>query len=298
MAQSPGEKPSILVQLDPDPQPSAFDGVVAVDAGVDHLFRHAGVQPEQVRDLVFGTIFTRGVDELNRTAIFVGGSRVADGEALLVQVLASFFGPMRVSVMMDANGANTTAAAAVISASRHLTLSGSSALVLAGTGPVGQRAARLLSAAGATVRVGSRDERRAASVCETIAADLGSAVLEPWAIDSTDAAARALDGVELVVAAGAAGVELLAESVWHEASTLRVAIDLNAVPPLGIAGLEVTDKAVERHGAVCYGAIGVGGTKMKIHKAAVRQLFTQNDLVLDVDSIYQLGQHLEDNGNG
>ena len=151
---------------------------------------------------------------------------------------------------------------------------------------------------GATVRVGSRDERRAASVCETIAADLGSAVLEPWAIDSTDAAARALDGVELVVAAGAAGVELLAESVWHEASTLRVAIDLNAVPPLGIAGLEVTDKAVERHGAVCYGAIGVGGTKMKIHKAAVRQLFTQNDLVLDVDSIYQLGQHLEDNGNG
>ena len=30
----------ILIQLDPDQQPSVFDSVVAVDAGVEQLFRH------------------------------------------------------------------------------------------------------------------------------------------------------------------------------------------------------------------------------------------------------------------
>ena len=36
-------KPHILIQLDTDSQPSVFDGVVAVDSGVAHLFRHSGI---------------------------------------------------------------------------------------------------------------------------------------------------------------------------------------------------------------------------------------------------------------
>ena len=43
---------------------------------------------------------------------------------------------------------------------------------------------------------------------------------------------------------------------------------------------------------ICYGAIGVGGTKMKIHKAAVRQLFEAHDQVLDAEEIYRIGQRL------
>src|SRR3954466_5543663 len=113
---SDATKPTILLQLDPDPQPSVFDGVVAVDAGVAHLFRHGGVPPDKVRDLVHGALFTRGGPDLKRTAIFVGGSDVARGEAILKAVTDSFFGPFRVSVLLDANGANTTAAAAVLAA--------------------------------------------------------------------------------------------------------------------------------------------------------------------------------------
>jgi hypothetical protein len=78
-----GDKAKILVQLDTDPQASVFDGVVAVDAGVNHLFRHAGVQASQVRDLVYGAMFTRGGDDLAATAVFIGGSDVAAGERLL-----------------------------------------------------------------------------------------------------------------------------------------------------------------------------------------------------------------------
>ena len=68
-----------------------------------------------------------------------------------------------------------------------------------------------------------------------------------------------------------------------------MAIDLNAVPPLGIEGIDVMDKAKERAGVCCYGAIGVGGTKMKIHRAAIEKLFTRNDLVLDAEEVFALG---------
>lgn len=285
-------KPTILIQLDTDPQPSVFDAVVAVDSGVTHLFRHAGVTPDSVVGLVHGAVFTRGVDDLRATALFVGGSDVAAGEAVLAKIRQTFFGPMRVSVMLDSNGANTTASAAVLAAGKHLALRGATALVLAGTGPVGQRAARLLAGEGARVRVASRHVDRARKACEQIAAARPGVELTPVGTGTPAELAAALDGAEVVIAAGAAGVELLSASARAAACSLRVAIDLNAVPPVGLAGIEATDKARDRDGQVCYGALGVGGAKMKLHKRAVARLFETNDQVLDADELYALGKSL------
>src|SRR3954463_626314 len=134
----------ILLCLDTDAQPSVFDAVVAVDAGIDQLLRHGGVKADAVRDLVYGAMFTRGPAELKNTAIFIGGSDVAAGEAGLAKKRDCFFGPMRVSVMLDSNGANTTAAAAVLSAQKHLRLENQTVAVLAATGSVGRRIVRLL----------------------------------------------------------------------------------------------------------------------------------------------------------
>ena len=92
-----------------------------------------------------------------------------------------------------------------------------------------------------------------------------------------------------MIAAGAPGIALLPDVLRRSATDLKVAIDLNAVPPTGIGGIQPQDKAVERDGQICYGAIGVGGTKMKLHKAAIRGLFESNDLVLDAEEIYALG---------
>src|SRR5687767_1595333 len=114
--------PKILLCLDADAQPSVFDSVVAVDAGVDHLFRHGGVKPAAVRDLVYGAMFTRAPADLKNTALFIGGADVTAGEALLKAASDCFFGPMRVSAMLDSNGANTTAAAAVLAMRRHVDL--------------------------------------------------------------------------------------------------------------------------------------------------------------------------------
>ncbi len=288
------EKRKILIQLDSDVQPSLFDRVVAIDAGADEVFSYGSVKPEQVQGLVHGAIFTRGPKDLARTAIFLGGSDVSAGEKLLAEVqkhLLPQFG-LRVSVLLDANGANTTAAAAVRAAGRHLELKTARALVLGGTGPVGQRAALLLARQGAEVRLSSRQLPRAESAAAAIRARVSGAKVEPFAVGSPQDLAAALEGRTLVIAAGAAGVVLLPKSARLGCSTLRVAIDLNAVPPLGIEGVGMADKGKEQDGILTYGALGVGDTKMKLHKLAVARLFESNDQILDAERIYDLAQTL------
>lgn len=280
----------ILVCLDTDSQASVFDAVVAIDAGAEQLLRHGGVGPEDVRSLVYGAMFTRGPGDLKNTAVFIGGSDVAAGEQLLAKARECFFGPMRVSLMLDSNGANTTAGAAVLCAGKHLALQGARATVLASTGSVGRRAARLLAREGAEVRVASRKLRRAEEVCAEVGDAAPHARLSPCVVDDASSLRDALEGAALVVAAGAPGVELLPEEIRRQSPDLKVAIDLNAVPPVGIGGIDPQDKAREHDGQICYGAIGVGGLKMKLHKAALRKLFDTNDLVLDAEEIYELGK--------
>ena len=285
-------KPKILVQLDPDEHASVFDAVVAIDAGVEQLLQYSALESPQVRALVHGAMFTRGPQDLKNTAIFVGGSNVAKGETLLADVVKSFFGPMRVSVMFDANGANTTAAAAVLAAAKHTELKGAQALVLAATGPVGQRVLRMLAREGASVRAASRDPQRAAAVCHTVNELVPDADIRPVSVTTNEQIREALRDVQVIIAAGAAGVQLLSKAHRATANAAKVAIDLNAVPPLGIEGIEVNDSGKDRDGLICYGAIGVGGTKMKIHKAAIRKLFESNDQVLDAEQILQVGKEL------
>jgi hypothetical protein len=287
-----GEKSKILIQLDCDPHPSVFDRVVAVDAGAQHVFSYGGVEPRAVRDLVHGAIFTRGGDSLKSTAIFIGGSRVDRCEEILAAVRKSFFGPMRVSVLLDPSGANTTAAAAVAVASRHASVAGAQALVLGSTGPVGRRVARLLARSGASVRAASRSIDRSQEVAEQVRAVLPAAQVTAVATSDPASLERALDGIDVVVSAGGPGARLLPLAARQAARKLKVAVDLNAVPPEGIEGVQAMDAGVERDGAVVYGAIGVGGLKMKVHKAALARLFESKGLVLDVDEVYEVARAL------
>jgi len=291
----------ILIQLDCDPQPSTFDAVVAVDAGADVLLRHGGVTTDNVVSLVHGAMFTRGGQDLAATAIFVGGSDVAAAEAVYERIRQTFFGPVRVGVMLDPAGANTTASAAVVAAGRHLPLADLStaghlqALVLGGTGPVGQRVARLLARRNVRVAVASRSLSRAADVCRRIEADVQGATLQPvetLAATPTGAFREALEQAELIVAAGAAGVTLLDAAGRQLARKARVLIDLNAVPPAGIDGIVATDKAKMEGGVVVYGALGVGGTKMKIHRAAIAKLFESTSAMLDAEEMLAIGESL------
>jgi saccharopine dehydrogenase-like NADP-dependent oxidoreductase len=166
-------------------------------------------------------------------------------------------------------------------------------LVLAATGPVGSRAVRLLAGEGAIVRAASRSLDRSEAVCARVREKRTDAQASAWQTSNDDELAKALDGASVVIAAGAAGAMLLPAGVRSGAKALKVAIDLNAVPPLGIEGVKAHDRAAERDSAICYGALGVGATKMKIHKEAIRRLFTKNDLVLDAAEVLQIGKGLE-----
>lgn len=286
--------PKILIQFDTDKSCSTFDAVVAVDSGVQHLLQYSDINSENVVGLVHGAMFTRGPDQLKNTAIFVGGSNVADGEKLVAKIRETFFGPVRVSVMLDSNGANTTAAAAVLSAAKHVDLATCRAVVLGGTGPVGQRVARLILRQGGHVNLVSRNLERATATCWAINSQVegGSERLQAIVSDSPSRLAACMQDCNAVFACGAAGVTLLNEETLNASEQLRVAIDLNAVPPAGIAGIGVMDKAVQRGSRVDYGAIGVGGLKMKIHRAAIAALFEKNDRIFDAEEILNVGQQL------
>ncbi|MEO8270166.1 MAG: NAD(P)-dependent methylenetetrahydromethanopterin dehydrogenase [Aureliella sp.] len=287
--------PQILIQLDSDPHPSVFDAVVAIDSGIDHLLQYGQVEPTNVRALVHGAMFTRGPAQLAATAIFIGGSNVALGEAIAAEVAQAFFGPVRVSVMLDGNGSSTTAAAAVLCAARHVDLATLDALVLGGTGPVGLRVARLLVRAGAKVRLASRDAARAELACQQLAGQVGEGASQLSAVGSSDVGVlnQHLSQINAVFGCGAAGAQLLSQQQLSRAGELKVAVDLNAVPPLGLEGIAATDKAVARCGRIDYGAIGVGGLKMKIHRESIRTLFSRNDLVLDAEQVFEIGRQLE-----
>jgi methylenetetrahydrofolate/methylenetetrahydromethanopterin dehydrogenase (NADP+) len=281
----------LLLQLDSSPHPSVFDRVVAFDAGADEVMSYGGVTPDAVRDLVHGVIFTRGPKDLHHSAIFIGGADMAAGERLLAAVRAAFFGPLGVSVMLDSNGSNTTAVAAVAKLQQAAgTLRGYRTVITAGTGPVGMRAAGLLVQAGADVTVTSRrpQEGKAAG---KITQRFGGEVREATLGDSSQAAA-VLEGAELLLNAGLAGVCLVPRGAWARRAGLRVAVDLNAVPPLGVEGIEVNDDGVDRDGITVFGALGVGKLKMKIHKAAIARLFERNDLVLDAETIAAIAREL------
>ena len=279
---------TILIQLDTDTSPSTFDRVVAIDAGVDHLFSYGGIAAENVVGLVHGAIFTRGVPDLKHTAIFVGGSQVSEGERVFDTVQKAFFGPMRVSVMMDSNGCNTTATAAVATARKHLSLAGISAVVLGATGPVGLRVAQLLAMEQARVTLVSRTEDRAAAACQVVRDEEPGASLRPVAAATSESFAAICDQQQLIVAAGAAGISFLPAGGLSRLNGVRLAIDLNAVPPLGIADISAADKAMEKSGVICYGALGVGGLKMKVHRQAVQSLFEDQNRVLACRELYQL----------
>jgi hypothetical protein len=250
------------------------------------------VTEDAVRDLVHGAIFTRGPKDLHNTAIFISGTDMASGERLFAAARAAFFGPMRVSIMLDSNGSNTTAVAAVAKLQQVAgAVAGRRAVVAAGTGPVGMRAAGLLAQAGADVVVTSRRPEGGVAVADAIRHRFGATV-RPVAMPGTAQAASALEGAELLLSAGGAGIRLVPRDAWAERPGLRVAADVNAVPPLGVEGIEVTDNGVARHGVTVFGALGVGHLKMKIHKACIARLFERNDLMLDAETIAEVARDL------
>jgi hypothetical protein len=282
----------LLLQLDSSRVPSAFDQIVAYDAGADVVMSYGGVTEGDVRDLIHGCIFTRGPKDLHNTAVWIGGNNMSAGEQLLALAQDALFPPLSVSIMLDSNGSNTTAVAAVVKIEEMLgDVAGKKVLILAGTGPVGQRAAGLLAKSGAEVTITSRKPEQGEKARQFISARFDVHV-DAVTLNDSSALPQLLDGVQVLLNSGPAGVQMVPRQALTEASALQVAVDLNAVPPLGIEGVDVNDAGTERNGVAVFGAFGVGNFKTKLHKACVARLFTRNDLVLDAEAIAEIAREL------
>jgi hypothetical protein len=279
----------LLFQFDTDTHPSVFDTVVGYDGGADHVIGHGGLMPENVTALVEGAIFTRAPKDKKNTAIFVGGSDMLAGQKLFAAVQNCFFSGFQVSVMLDSNGSNTTAAAAVAKLASSGMLAGKKAVVLAGTGPVGQRAAAMLAKEGAIVSLTARKMERAVAACNNMKLRFGVDITPVEAFDN-EARANAIENAAIVLATGAAGVELLSTEQWQNNSTLEMIADANATPPLGIGGTDMMDKGTLRHDKIIWGAIGFGSLKLALHRACIAQLFEDNKQVLDAENIFALAK--------
>ena len=279
----------LLYQFDTDEHPSVFDNVVCNDGGADHVTAYGGITPANVGGLVDGAIFTRAPKDKKNTAIFIGGSNMAEGEALFKAVKKKFFSNFRVSVMLDSNGSNTTAAACVAWLGHRGPLKGKKVVILGGTGPVGTRAAVMLASEGATVTLVSRKLATAEDAAKHLKATFNLDVSVAEAADN-DARGRAIEGANIVIATGAGGIQLLEERHWKDNPTLEMMADANATPPLGIEGIDMMDKGVVKHGKIVFGAIGFGALKIALQRACVGKLFESNDITLDAPEIYAMAK--------
>lgn len=282
----------LLLHLDTDPVASTFDQVVAYDSGVDNIITHAGTTPDNVTSHVHGVIFTRGGSNLRNSAIFIGGSNVAATDVVGAAVKKVFFGPVRVSVMLDPNGSNTTAAAIARKVLTDYDVTGKNVTIL-GAGPVGQRTALYLLREGAAkITLTSRSIERSTAVVKQMKNHY-DVDITPGETRTDKAVSDLLQDTHVLIAAGPAGVCVAPKSAWASSPTLEVVADVNAAPPLGVEEIEVMDNGVEREGVRFYGAIAIGNFKMKVHRAAVASLFDSNDQFLDETTIYDLAKKID-----
>jgi methylenetetrahydrofolate/methylenetetrahydromethanopterin dehydrogenase (NADP+) len=281
---------TILIQLDTDPHASSFDAIAAYDSDVDIVLGFGGITAENLADVVQGAIFPRGPDGLANTAFWVGGSKVRAGEEVFEAAQRLFFEPFKPSIMLDSDGSNTTAAAAVAIVRRAVAVNGKRAAVI-GVGPVGVRSAELLRREGAEVTmltfppdVMEGGHHRASGI--PVAEEAGFEVVEPRSSDELDSA---LAGYAAVFAAGPAGTQILRRSGWAQAD---VVVDYSAAEPVGVEGVDRMDDLKEEDRVKKLGALAVGGPKMKLQKRCVQRMFETKGTVMDLKGIYDVAVEL------
>ena len=264
------DKPYLLHMLTPGKNVSPFDVNMAYDAGWNAAIPYNNVALEEVSVLVQDTIFSRGPRGVKRTGIFLGGRDLHLAMDMLGAAKTAMVPPFEVSVFADPSGAFTTAAGMVAIVERRLaivhntTLQDKSVLALGGTGPVGAAAAVLAAKAGAKVIILSRKIDRAEHMAEICNHRYGSDLTGIKA-DVNDHLDELLTRAEVVLASAKAGVQVLNREQIEAAKKLLVAADVNAVPPSGIAGVDMQADGASisgsKSGTIGIGALAIGNVK-------------------------------------
>ncbi|HYP85333.1 NAD(P)-dependent methylenetetrahydromethanopterin dehydrogenase [Variovorax sp.] len=274
------ERPYILHMVTPGRQLSPFDVNMAADAGYQVIAPYCEVGPDAIAGLVQDTIFSRSPKGLLRTGIFIGGRDALVAADLLERAKSAMFKPFLVSLMADPSGAYTTAAAMVACVEAALRpghsqgLKGLRVLVVGGSGPVGRVAGVIAAQAGAEVYLGSRGDAAAADKVARETGQRFAVGLHGTSLADAQALQAAIAQADVLLGCAAAGVQAVPAQALTSAARLKVAADLNAVPPEGIAGVGATDdaKPLAGTGAVGIGALAVGNVKYQTQQRLLQQM--------------------------
>lgn len=294
------EKQFVMHMLTTAKNLSPFDVNMAVDAGWVSAIPYTNVEPSEVRGLVQDAIFSRSPKGLKVTGIFIGGRDTKQAMDMLKTAKNSMVPPFEVSVFADPSGAFTTAAGMVAAIERELndkfdtTLENKNILALGGTGPVGQAAAVIAARAGANVRLVGRQLDKAQRIADLCSQDFGAGEIQIAAgidVDKPDY----IQTADIVFATGAAGIELLSAELVASAPQLKVAADVNAVPPAGIAGIDAFDDgkliAGSNSGAVGIGALAIGNIKYQAQSRLLKQMInTEKPVFLNFEHAFEVAR--------
>jgi methylene-tetrahydromethanopterin dehydrogenase len=272
------ERPYILHMFTPGAHMSPFDVNMAADAGYQVITPYTGVGLDAIAGLTQDAIFSRGPKGAARTGIFIGGRDVLEAADMLERARKSMVPPFVVSVFADPSGAYTTAAALVACVEAALQraggkgLAGQRVLLLGGTGTVGRIAGVLCAQLGASAVLAGRREAAVTQAAQETGQRFGVALAAAAVHDSARLHAE-LAQADVVMGVAAAGVQVMSAADRAHAAKLRVAADVNAVPPEGLAGVGVLDdaKPLPGTGALGIGALAIGNVKYQVqHRMLVR----------------------------
>jgi len=291
----------VIIFLDTDKYASPFDMLVAIDLYPDaQIINYSNVEVSDAKRLIQDAMFPRGPEGAKHTKVFIGGQDVDKALEILKVIKKSMFPPFELSVIVDPRGSNTTASAAVAKTMKLFEekgfgdFKGKTAAILAGTGPVGVVAARLYASEGGKVVLTSRKLERATAVADKINEELGTNQVCGAQAGTPVEIGEAIKDADIVLACGAAGIELLPLSVLEKyGHKVKVLGDINAVPPLGIEGMKATHKGKEfTPGKFGIGALAIGPLKIQVEGEMFKQAVENPSGIVDYKDAYSLAKKL------
>ncbi|MDI9409273.1 MAG: methylenetetrahydromethanopterin dehydrogenase [Candidatus Pacebacteria bacterium] len=277
---------AILHYITPLNNPSAFDVNMAIDAGF-HISSYTGVALSEIRGHTQDAMFSRPPDSAKRTCIFIGGREVSLAMEMLIAAREARLEPFIVSVFADPNGAFTTAAALVAVAesqllAQKLKLAGSKIAIFGGKGGVGFIAGLIAAKEGAEVSLIAHNRVAKDTISDRLEffrqlapESYRSAHLEIVIGDSDSQKGRILDEQDAIFTTGPAGVELISAQLLLQSTRLKLALDVNAVPPLGLGGVGVLDnglKLTADRAVRGVGALTIGNVKYRCQQQILQNL--------------------------
>jgi methylene-tetrahydromethanopterin dehydrogenase len=276
------DSPYLLFYLDTDVKASPFDICMAYDVGYDAVIPYENVTPEDANTIVQDALLSRGPKGVKHTAFLIGGKNAERAEDVFKSVKDAMFPPFKTSIVVDPAGAYTTAAAMVAKAESALLASKLGELkdktvAILGTGAVGQIAAVLLAKMGCNVMIVSLNPKRvdgkehAENMARLLAKDHGVQVQGIFA-PTPASKIEVLKKTDVVMCAGIKGVRLIDKDMLNEVKHIKVLLDINAVPPFGVEGIELNDDMREMMpGIFTIGALAVGSLKHKVEKEILKE---------------------------